>query len=124
MNFLKQELEEKNLLIRTLIIKDSEIYYTQSTTDSESNSSHFIQENTSETSSIHTHSANEDIPGILVSEENAYQEISTTDVNDLDDEIDLNELYLEYVKDMEEENRERSRRKQLEDVLSNLLTKS
>ena len=105
--FLKQELEEKNLLIRTLIIKESEVYkyYAESTTDSETNSSSSsIHENINKTS-IYTDapmlSANEDIP----------------DDNDLDDEIDFHDLYLQYVKDMEEENREKSRRKQVEDVL-------
>ena len=48
-----------------------------------------------------------------------HEEISINDINDLDEEIDYQDLYLQFipVNAMEEENREKSRLKQLEDVL-------
>ena len=61
---------------------------------------------------------------VYVAEVNPHDEISINHANDLDDEIDFQDLYLQYVNAMEEENREKSRRKQLEDVFTNVKKES
>ena len=115
----------KNLLLRTLIIKESEVYQycdrSMIGSETASSSSFSTQETINETN-IDTDtpilSAKDNIiPAIHVAELNPHDEKSINDVNDLDDEIDFQDLYLQYVKTMEGENREKWRRKQLGDVL-------
>ena len=115
---------KKICFYRAFIIKVAEVYkyYDRSMIDSEtiSSSSSSTQETINETNIVTDSSilsAKDNIPGIHVVELIPHDEISINDVDELDDEIEFQDLYLQYANAMEEKNREKSRRKQLEDVL-------